>query len=316
MRADAGAHGVDALHGGANCHLGTGTGFPGDVADLHLTVGDLRGLQLEQAAHQIVMGAGDVDQRAAAHLVDFQHVHPDHIALVVGFAGDLLAGLKHGVGGIVSLADAQEHVAGGGVDAQHGAGHQLLCLVGIAFVSHAPLGFPDALNDHLLGGLGGDAAEFLDVHGDVHRVAHLNVGVIVPGGVDGDLQRGILHLLHGGLDDVHGKSMLAQIDHHIVRRDVPAIFPVFAVGVGQRLFQTLHHIVHRDALELFQLPQRREDLRADVHLGGFRLLFGCLSCHFILSSYQNSTRSRTSATSDFSNVTVSLPASTVSLPSS
>ena len=110
--------------------------------------------------------------------------------------------------------------------------------------------------------------------------------------------------------------MLAQIDHHIVRRDVPAILPVFAVGVGQRLLQTLHHIVHRDALELFQLPQGRENLRADVHLGGFRLLFGCLSCHFILSSYQNSTRSRTSATSDFSNVTVSLPASTVSLPSS
>ena len=109
---------------------------------------------------------------------------------------------------------------------------------------------------------------------------------------------------------------LAQVDHHVVRRNVPAILPVFPVGVGQRLLQALHHIVHRDALELFQLPQRRENLRADIHLGGFRLLFGCLSCHFILSSYQNSTRSRTSATSDFSNVMVSFPASTVSLPSS
>ena len=236
MRADAGAHGVDALHGGANRHLGAGTGFPGDVADFHLTVGDFRGLQLEQPPHQIGMGAGNPDQRAAAHFVNLQHIHPEHVALVVGFAGNLLACLEHGVGGVVPLTDAQEHVAGGGVDAQHGAGHQLLCLVGIAFVSHAPLGFPDALNDHLLGSLGGDAAEFLDVHRDVHRVAHLNVGVIVPGGIDGNFQSGIFHFLHGGLDDVHGKSVLAQIDHHVVRRDVPAILPVFAVGVGQRLF--------------------------------------------------------------------------------
>ena len=54
----------------------------------------------------------------------------------------------------------------------------------------------------------------------------------------------------------------------------------------------------------------------DTFIEMFSMICCCILCHFILSSYQNSTRSRTSATSDFSNVTVSLPASTVSLPSS
>ncbi len=49
VRANAGTDGIHALHGGPDGHLGAGTGFPGDVADLHLAVGNFGTLQLEQA---------------------------------------------------------------------------------------------------------------------------------------------------------------------------------------------------------------------------------------------------------------------------
>ena len=195
-------------------------------------------------------------------------------------------------------------------------GQQLLRLIGIALVYHAPLGFPDALNHNLLGSLGGDAAEFLNIHGDADGIAHLHVGIDVPGSVDLDFQRGILQLLHSGLDNVHGESVFAQIHHHIIRGHVPAILPVLAVSIGQRLLQPLHHVVHRNSLQFFQIPQACENLRANIDLRRFRLLFGsCISGHDLTSSYQNSTRRRTCATWDFSNVMVSVPASTVIRPS-
>ena len=84
---------------------------------------------------------------------------------------------------------------------------------------------------------------------------------------------------------------------------------------------TAHNVVamntpgqNSNALQLFQLPQACENFRAHIDLG--LLLRGfCFSCH-VSSSNQNSTRSRTNATWDFSNVTVSFPTSRVTLPSS
>ena len=95
-----------------------------------------------------------------------------------------------------------------------------------------------------------------------------------------DFQRQIGQLIHHGLDLEHAQAFLTEVHHHVLGGNVPVILPILAVGVGQRLLQTLHHIIHGDALELFQLPQRSENFRADVHLGGFGLLFGILSgCH-------------------------------------
>ena len=113
-------------------------------------------------------------------------------------------------------------------------------------------------------------------------------------------------------------SVLVQVHHHVVGGNVLVVLPVLPVGVGQGLLQPLHHVVNGNALQLFQVPQAGEDLRADVDLGGFGLLLGSgISGHDILSSScQNSTRSRTRATWDFSKVIVSLPISTVTFPSS
>ena len=297
----AGAHGIDALHGGPNGHLGPGTGLPGDVADFHLTLGNFRGFQLEQAANQVGMGAGHVNQGSTVGLADLHHIDPYQIALFKALSGNLLGGGEQCLGGLASLADFQNHVPGGGGDPQHGAGEQLLGFAGVALEHHAPLGLPDALNHHLLGGLGGDAAEFGNIHGDVDGIPHLGVGIDIPGGVDVDFQSDVLQLLHGGFHLEHAQTVLVQVHHHIVGGNVPMVLPVLAVGVGEGLLQPLHHIVHGNALELFQVPETCENFRADVHLGCFGLFFGFgISCH-ALSSCQNSTRSRTSATWDFSN---------------
>ena len=80
------------------------------------------------------MGTGHMDQRTTAGLMDFQNVDPDQIALMMLLAGDLLGSTQDSIGGFVALADADEHIAGGGINAQDGAYQQLLSLGGIAFI--------------------------------------------------------------------------------------------------------------------------------------------------------------------------------------
>ena len=161
----------------------TGTGFPGDVADFHLTLGNFGSLQLKQAADQVGMGTGNMDQRTTVCPVNLQNVNTDQIAGLVLFAGDLLGNTQNCIILLVALTDANKNIAGR-IDAQDGAGQQLLSLGGVALVDNTTLSLPNALDDHLLGGLGGDAAELLDIHGDCHGVAGLQVGVVASCGVD------------------------------------------------------------------------------------------------------------------------------------
>ena len=234
------------------------------------------------------MGPGHIHAGGAASLSGFQHIHPQLLAHLVGLAGNLFAGPQHGVVGVVAGTHGDDHVALR-VDAQHRTGEQFLRLGGIALISHAPLGLPDALDDHLLGGLGGDAAELGNIHADGQGVAHLHIRLHVPGGVQLDLQCGILHFLHHGLDLPHGQALLGQVHHHVLCGNVLVVLPVLLISVGEGLLQPLHHIVHGDALELFQVPETFKNFCPDVYLGGFRRLFGsCISCHddsFLLSEF-------------------------------
>ena len=278
---NAGTYGIDALHGGTDSHLAAGTGFTGNIADLHLTLGNFGGFQLKQPADHIGMGPGNMDQRTAVGLVNFQNIDPDLVAFGVGFTGNLLGGAQNSIGLLVALADTDKHIAGDGIDPQHGAGEQLLGFAGVGFIHHAALGFPDALDHHLLGGLGSNAAELLDVDGNSHGVANLQVGVLQPGGINVDFQGDVGQFVNDGLDLVHGQALFTDVDHNVFTGDVAMILPVLAVGVGQRLLQTLHHVINRNALDLFQLAQACEDLSTNVYLRCFGLLFGIFSgCHF------------------------------------
>ena len=138
----------------------------------------------------------------------------------------------------------------------------------------------DALDDHLLGGLGSDAAELCDVHGDGDGVAQLDVGVIATGGVDVDLQGDVLQDVHNGLDLMHAQTLLADAHDHILGRDIAMILPVLAVCVGQGLLQAVDHVLHGNALDLLQLAKALKDLLAHIDFrGGLGLLGSGISGH-------------------------------------
>ena len=48
-------------------------------------------------------------------------------------------------------------------------------------IDHVPLGFPDALDDDLTGGLGGDTAKVLGLDLDADHISQLGVGQCAAG---------------------------------------------------------------------------------------------------------------------------------------
>ena len=102
------------------------------------------------------MRARQDDLRSARVLLDVEHVGGDAVAGAVRLARHLLA---HRQDGLVA-ADLDDEVAA--LEATHGAGDQLALAVLELVVDVLALGLAHALDDHLLGGLRGDAAELLD----------------------------------------------------------------------------------------------------------------------------------------------------------
>ena len=162
-RAHAGADRVDAVGVGDDGDLRAVAGLAGDVGDLDEAVGDLGDLELEQLLDQLGVAAGDDDRGALARGRDLLDDRLDALGVVVALALDLL-GL--GQQRLDPFAQLHERVAG--VRLLDDAGDQLAHAVAVLLEHHVALGLADALQDHLLGGLGGDPAEV--VGGDVALV--------------------------------------------------------------------------------------------------------------------------------------------------
>ena len=81
---------------------------------------------------------------------------------------------------------------------------------------HAALGLADALNDDLLGRLGGDAAEGLRLDLHVHEIAELCVRVDLARGVERDLGGGGDDLVDDLLLRIHAHGVLRQLDVDVV----------------------------------------------------------------------------------------------------
>src|SRR6185295_1114850 len=121
--------------------------------DAFLDLGDLR---LEETREIAGMGPRQRDLRslgAAPHLEDER---ANAIARVVALPGNLLAVGQDRLG----LADLQDDVAL--LDAVDHPAEDLAFLAGELRVDPLALGVPHLLEDHLLGGLGGDAAQILE----------------------------------------------------------------------------------------------------------------------------------------------------------
>ena len=160
---DAGAHRVDPVGVGDDGDLRAVAGLAGDVGDLDQAVGDLGDLELEQLLDQLRVAARDDDRGALAGGRDLLDDRLDPLRVVVALALHLL-----GLGQQRLHPFAQLHERVAGVRLLHDAGDQLADAVAVLLEHHVPLGLADALQDHLLGGLGGDPAEV--VGGDVALV--------------------------------------------------------------------------------------------------------------------------------------------------
>ena len=114
---------------------------------------DLGDLLLEQLLEQALVRARQDDLRAARVFVDVEDVGLDAVAGAVRLARHLLAHRQHRLG----AAEVDDDVAA--LEAPDDAGDELALAVLVLVEDVLALGLADALEDDLLGGLRGDAAE-------------------------------------------------------------------------------------------------------------------------------------------------------------
>ncbi len=115
------------------------------------------------------MGAADLDYGAARALMYVHNIDLDVLATAQLFGGDLV--LAHHQA-FVLVVKHERDGARLGVDAAHLGGNHLAHLVRKIFVDRVAFRFADALEDHLLGRLGGNAAKVVRRIGHADDVAH------------------------------------------------------------------------------------------------------------------------------------------------
>ena len=135
-----------------------------------------------------------------------------------------------------------------GVDAGDHTGQQLLGLAHELIIDHIPFRFPNALDDDLTGGLGGDAAEVFGFDLTAHHVTQLHVGQGTTGFLQGNLGVRIVHFLHHVPTDDDADGVLDRVgqDDDVVLHP----FVVALISGDQRLGDLLHHILLLDAFFL------------------------------------------------------------------
>ena len=197
------------------------------------------------------MRARDDDLRTARGAADLHHIHADDVAFFIMLAAHLLGRSQHGVGLILPAADAHDHVARRGLDAQDRCGEDLMLLGRERVKDHAALSLADALDDDLLGGLRGDAPERLRFDLGVHKVAELGVGADFPRRVERDFGGGGDDVVHDLFLDVEPHIAVGNIDEHIIG----VAFLILFIRGDQRLRDLVDHICLRNAPLLFELRQ-------------------------------------------------------------
>ena len=133
--------------------LGAAARVAGGGLDLDDAVVNLRHFLSEQLLHEFGVGARQEDLRAAGFAADAQDQRADAVADADHLARDLLVAADDALG----AAEVDDDVAE--LDALDDAGDDFAGAVLELFILALALGVADLLEDDLLGGLGGDAAE-------------------------------------------------------------------------------------------------------------------------------------------------------------
>src|SRR6185312_8105894 len=237
--ADAGADRIDAAVVGDDADLGAAAGIARYGADLDDRVIDLRHFLGEQLGHELRMGARQEDLRAAGLAAHVEDIGAHAIAGPEGLARQELVAAQHRLGAAEIDGDVAE------LDALDQAVHDFADAVLVFLELALALGLAHALHDHLLGGLGGDAAEIDGRQRIDDEIADLGVGIAVLGVGDQHLRRVVLD----GLDHL---AVALQLDLAAVAIDLGADVVLGAVfGAAGLLDGLLHrdqHLLAVDAL--------------------------------------------------------------------
>ena len=172
---DTGTDRVDRVIVGDHADLGTAAGVTGDGLHFDDAVVNLRYFLSEQLGHELGRGTGQEDLRATGFRAYIADVTADAVAVAERFARDQLIAAHDGFG----PAQVHDHVAVFGTldDAVDDFADAVLEF----FVLTLALGIADLLDDHLFGGLSGDAAKVHRRQRVSHVVADVGFRVLDPG---------------------------------------------------------------------------------------------------------------------------------------
>ena len=194
LHADTSADAIHVAVAALDGDLGALAGFAGATLDGHRAVVNLRDFLFEQAHHQFGRRARYQYSGPFAGLVDqfddATHTVSDAVAFQAGLF--LLGQLSFGFAEIQHVIRTF-HAFDGAVD-QFAGSARILLEHGVAF------GLADFLEDHLLSGLGGDAAQGVGILGDAHFAAQFDFGIDPPRLAQRHLVYRIFDGFHGFLD--------------------------------------------------------------------------------------------------------------------
>ena len=170
LEADARAHRIDRVVAREHGDLGAAADFAGGRADLDDVLLDLRDLELEQRLHEQRVATAQDEARALGRLLDALEHGADRLALVEVLAVVLLA-IRNDRFRFAELVEHDDELAA--LDLLDFAGEQVADARRELVADAGALAFADALDDALLGGLDGGAAEDREVDRLFHDVARL-----------------------------------------------------------------------------------------------------------------------------------------------
>src|SRR5271165_5776286 len=232
LHAYAGADGIDILVTAGHCNFGAFTGFARGKADLHRAVVNFRNFHFEEALDQAGVRAGHDDLRAFGGAVDHFDDHAQAFANIVGFQFRLFT-LGQARFGAAHVDDKVRPF--GALDDN---GDKLADAAVVFIEDGVALGFAHFLQNDLLGGLRGDAAE--DVGGFVGENfrAHYGIGIFLSGVLEADFLGGVGDFF----DDGHHRKHVDLAGFGI--KFSPEVFfglVIFARGDAHRVLDGRHH---------------------------------------------------------------------------
>ncbi len=210
-------------------------GVARDRLDLDDAVVNLRHFLREQLRHELRMGAGEENLRAARLAAHVINVSADAIAVAERLAR------QHFVAAHDRLAAAEIDDDVAVFDALHGAVHDLADTILVVAVLPIALGFAHLLHDDLLCRLRGDAAVFQRRQGLGDIVADLRRGIALLRILDADVDRVVL-------DRIGDEKETRQAKLAGLRVDLGAHFGLAAVARARGFLDRVFHRGDHDAL--------------------------------------------------------------------